>query len=156
MLLVLHKQLPAQNYKFQALFIFNIAQRIEWPELSDEFVIGVLGSNDLYKELNAIAQKRQLFGHTIRVKTIKSSSLNVEGCHLIYVGHLSAGKLNQVLAQISGDPVLAVGEKKGIKGVSINLIDNAQKIDFEIYPNTIKAHQLKVASSLLSLGVVKE
>ena len=155
MLFVLHKQLPAQNYKFQALFIYNISQRIEWPDVNNAFVIGVVGTKELQNELQAIAQKRQLFGHPIEVREVSPSKLDVEGCHLVYLARTMSSKVDQVKSLIASKPVLLIGEKPGIEGVGINFIDNSKKIEFEIYPQTIKAHKLNVTSSLMSLGIVK-
>ncbi len=41
----------SQNYKFQALYVFNIAQNVEWPGLTNQFTIGVAGSNEMTHEL---------------------------------------------------------------------------------------------------------
>ncbi len=155
MLLMLFKQLPAQNYKFQALFIYNIAQGVEWPEVNNAFVIGVVGTKELQRELENISQKRELFGHRIDVRPISPSRLNIGDCHLVYVGRTWTNKISEIKSLTASKPVLLISDKPGVQDVCINFIDNSAKIQFEVFPNTIKEHHLNITSSLLNLGIVK-
>ena len=154
--LLLYLQVPAQNYKFQALFIFNIAQRIEWPSIANEFIIGVAGSNEIMQELENISTKRQLFGHKIKIVQLSTSNPKVDHCHLVYLGRSSSSKIDNMIPVIKNRPILLVGDKKGIKGAHINFLDTPGKIEFEVYPNSIKSQKLKVANSLYELGIVRD
>ncbi len=156
LILILYQQLPAQNYKFQALFIYNIAQRIEWPLLTDDFIIGVVGSKEITHELQDISTKRKMFGHNIKIMEISNSNPQIENCQLIYVGRSSSSKINNIKSIVKNRPILLVSDKKGLAGAHINFIDTPQKIEFEIYPTSIKSQQLKIASTLYNLGIVRE
>ena len=156
LLIAIASQVSAQNYKFQSLFIYNIVKRINWPPGSNDFVIGVVGSKDLVKELVNLSQKQKLGNKTIKVKSVHASNDSFEGIHVLYLGRSSSSKIDVVKSRIASKPVLLIGDKSGLKGAGINFIDNSKSIEFEIYPTTIKEHHLTVASSLLSLGIVKE
>ncbi|MCT4587834.1 MAG: YfiR family protein [Carboxylicivirga sp.] len=156
LLLVFVGNIKAKNYKFQALFMYNIAQRIEWPNVSGDFTIGVIGCKDIHKELNEIALKRSLLGHKIQVIDLNPDQLNQQDCHIIYVGTSSSNKLDAINTSIGLKPSLIITNKNGLTGSGINFIDDSEKIEFEIFPSVIKQHQLKLAASLLSLGTVKE
>lgn len=146
----------AQNSKFQALFMYNIVQRIEWPNLVGEFVIGVIGSKDMYNELDLIAQKKKLYGNSIKVVQIGADDLNSTHCHAVYISRSSSSKIDEVNTQVKNKPILVFTDKEGLRGAGINFVDNSQKIEFEIYPSIIKSNQLKIASSLFNLGTVME
>ncbi|WP_075590208.1 YfiR family protein [Labilibacter marinus] len=154
-LLTLFQYSPAQNYKFQALFIYNIVKRVNWPSPSDNFVIGVMGSKELQKELIGISKKQKLGGKQIKIINV-SSKEELNDIHVLYFSRSSSSKLNDIQAQLKSKPILLIGEKSGLKGVGINFIDNSNEIKFEIYPANIKDHQLTLATSLLSLGEVKQ
>ncbi|MBS2098663.1 YfiR family protein [Carboxylicivirga linearis] len=146
----------AQNYKFQALFMYNIAQRIEWPNLAGEFVIGVIGSKEMHQELESIAQKKQLFGNSIKVVHVNADELSGKLYHVLYLDRSSSVKLGDVKKQVVSKPTLLITDKNGLTGGGINFIDNSSKIEFEIFPTVIKSHQLHLSGSLLNLGIVRE
>ncbi|GAF02372.1 YfiR family protein [Saccharicrinis fermentans] len=157
-LLLIGSLLPvnAQNYKFQALFIYNIVKRVNWPPSSDNFKIGVVGSKELQKELEILSKKQKIGGKTIEIITLTPSSIQENEVHVLYLGRSSSSKIGDIQTIIKSKPVLLIGDKAGLKGAGINFIDNSKEIKFEIYPNTIKEHQLAISSSLLNLGVVIE
>nr|WP_321453890.1 YfiR family protein [uncultured Carboxylicivirga sp.] len=148
--------IKAQNYKFQALFMYNIAQRIEWPNLSGEFVIGVIGSKEIHDELESIAQKKQLFGNAIKVLYVTENDLTNQLFHVLYVDRSLSAKVSRITKEVASHPTLLVTDKNGLTGGGINFIDNSSKIEFEIFPTVIKSHQLHLSGTLLNLGIVKE
>ncbi len=155
LILLLYQKITAQDYKFQALFIYNIVQRIEWPNLNHDFVIGVVGSKDMEKELSSIAKSRQMNGHQIKVRQLTAFDFQTKAVHLVYLGRSSSSKIDKIKSVIKNEPILLVGDKKGLNGAHINFLDLPGKIEFEIYPKLIKSQHLKVANSLLNLGIVK-
>lgn len=147
----------SQNYKFQALYLYNIAQNIEWSAVGGDFKIGVVGCNEIEKELVAIFKTRNLGGLPVTVTSFSSASLSgVETCRLVYLSRTASSKMANVNAIIQNKPVLLVSDKVGLTGAGVNLIDESTKLEFEIYPSVIKAHGLKLSNSLLNLGVVKQ
>ncbi len=155
LILLLYQKVSAQDYKFQALFIYNIVQRIEWPSIESEFVIGIIGSKDMEKEMTSIAQTKTINGHKIKIKTITPYEFQIKDVHLIYVARSASSKIKQITNNINNKPILLVSDKKGLQGGHINFLDRPGKIEFEIYPTLIKSQNLKVSNSLLNLGIVK-
>ncbi len=156
LILLLYQKVSAQDYKFQALFIYNIVQRIEWPSIEKEFVIGVIGSKEMEKELSSIAQTKTMNGHKIRIKQLTPYEFQTKDVHLVYLARPQSTKIAQITNTIKDKPILLVSDKKGLHGGHINFLDLPGKIEFEIYPSLIKSHNLKVANSLLNLGIVKK
>ncbi len=149
--------LAAQNYKFQSLFIYNIIKRIDWPSSSDNhIVIGVMGSKELYNELHSLAQKQTIAGKKIVIQEFNSSLNKADDLHVLYVARSSSSKIKALSTQLSSKPVLLISDKPGTTGVGINFLDNTKDLKFEIFPGNIKSHQLTVANSLLTLGIIKE
>jgi hypothetical protein len=157
LLLGAYQCLPAQNYKFQSLFIYNIIKRIDWPTSSDNnIVIGVMGSKELYNELHSLAQKQKIAGKKVVIQEFNIASNKVDDIHVLYVARSSSSKIKEISTLLSSKPVLLISDKPGITGVGINFLDNTKGLKFEIFPGNIKSHQLSVANSLLTLGIIKE
>ncbi len=154
-IVLIQKQLPAQNYKFQALFIYNIVKRIEWPDHSSDFVIGVVDCKEIQHELESLSQKQKLGGRTIRVVSLDADDAHNHTLHALFLGKKSSSKIEEIRAKIQSKPILLIGEKPGIKGVGINFLESSKGIEFEIYPKTIASHKLNVANSLLNLGLIR-
>lgn len=145
-----------QNYKFQSLYIFNIAKLIEWPNKYDSFVIGVVGARSLSKELNELTNNRSMEGHEIKVLLLDPYEFTVENINMIYIGRNASKLADEIRQKAESKPILLIGDKPGLEGFGINFIDNSEKISFEIYPNNISKKKLKVSQSLLQLGTVIE
>jgi len=69
-MLLLSLSLWSQEPTFKALFIFNFAKYIEWPnqEERSEFVIGIYGNDQVIKELDKLAAVRKINNKTIVIK----------------------------------------------------------------------------------------
>src|ERR1700740_2397343 len=60
------------DYKAYTLFVYNFMKYTEWPEAQSkgDFVIGVLGSSPIQKELETLAATKKIKGRTILIKKI--------------------------------------------------------------------------------------
>ncbi|MFT3737461.1 MAG: YfiR family protein [Breznakibacter sp.] len=153
-LAVAHSQ--GQNYKFQALYLFNIVQHIEWPSVESTFKIGVVGCEEIEKELSSIVRTRKICGLPVTVTSYLSETDGIADCQMVYLSRTVSSKLANVQAVINNRQVLLVTDKVGLRGAGINMIDISTKLEFEVYPSIIKSHGLKLSNSLLNLGIVKQ
>jgi hypothetical protein len=146
------------DYKAYTLFVYNFMKYVEWPEAQSkgDFVVGVYGESPIQKELQTLASSKKLKGRNIVVKSI-SKPEDVSACQLVYVPSSKSSAVKAFKEAIKDKPVLVVGEREGLakKGAALSFVtmdDDALK--FDINKKEIEQHQLKVASSLLSLGIV--
>lgn len=155
---ITHKCLAQDvDYKAYTLFIYNFMKYIEWPEANSkgDFVLGILGDSPIYKELQIVAGSKKIKGHNIVVKYIKPEE--APGCQMIYITSSKSSFLKPLKEQMKDKPVLLVGEREGLakKGAALSFVtldDDALK--FDINKKEIEQHQLKISSSLVSLGTV--
>lgn len=146
------------DYKAYTLFIYNFMKYIEWPEAQSkgDFVIAVLGDSPINKELQTLAASKKLKGRNIVLKkcnTIEETS----GCHLLYLSDSKSSVVKTLKDQIKDKPVLVVGEREGLakKGAGLSFVTlEDDGLKFDINKKEIEQHQLKIASSLISLGIV--
>jgi len=145
-----------QDEKFKALFMYNFTKNIDWPSgmKSGNFVIGVLGESPIAKEMKIIGAKKKIGNQPLVVVNYKSYA-EIGDCHILFVSTGKSKDLGAVIAKISGKNVLVITEKEGSvqAGAGINYVKDGNKIKFEINQKNIEKYGLKVASSLIQLGV---
>lgn len=137
--------------------MYHFTKYVDWPEAkkSGDFVIGVVGNSDIYKELETIAATKKAGTQTIVIKKISSPS-EAASCHIAFISASQSGSLDQYLQSTASKPVLIVTEKNGLakKGAGINFIIADEKLKFEINKSSVESNSLKVSGDLLKLGIV--
>ncbi|MGZ3918919.1 MAG: YfiR family protein [Bacteroidia bacterium] len=146
------------NYKAYTLFIYNFMKYIEWPEAQSkgDFIIGVLGDSPINKELQTLVASKKLKGRNIILKKCNTPE-EAAGCHLIYVSDSKSSAVKTLKEQTKDKPILIVGEREGLakKGASLSFVTlEDDELKFDINKKEIEQHQLKIASSLVNLGIV--
>jgi hypothetical protein len=146
----------AQSEKFKALFMYNFTKYIEWPASvrQGDFVIGILGTSPMAKELEIIAGKQKVGSQNIIVKTYNSID-EIENCHILYVPSGKSASLAQIIEKLSGKSVLVVTDKEGLatQGACINYIKDGDRIKYELNKKNIEKRGMVVNSSLVTLGI---
>ena len=130
---------------------------MKWPDAqsSGKFVIGVLGTSAIQKDLKAMATSKKVNGMSIEIRHFNSAS-EVDDCHILYVAANESKKFDQVLTQTNSKPVLLVTDNPGLanKGATINFVEVEGKIKFELNQKNAEERGLKVAGSLASLAIL--
>ena len=154
------KEMLAQetDYKSYSLFVYNFMKYIEWPpeNAKSDFVIGVFGDSPIIKELETLAASKKAKGKTIVIKKLASIDENTN-CQLIYVASGKSGQLKTILPYLKSKSILLVTERDGLakKGADLSFTELEDDIlKFEINKQAIEAHNLKIPSSLISLGIL--
>ncbi len=155
-LLCLTLSLTGQQSMFKALFMFNFAKYIEWPNLSNqnEFIIAIYGNDEITPELQKLASTKKINNKPIVVKIVKSPE-EASNAQLFYIPESKSGDINSITSFFSNKQTLLVSDKKGAcsEGTAINYTMQNGKLKYEICRKNIESHQLKVDQKLISLGI---
>jgi hypothetical protein len=148
----------AQEAKYQSVFMYNFSKYIKWPDAytSDSFVIGVMGSGELYQHLRQMAEvKKETNGLPIQVVQYATIS-EISRCHILYISEEFCGQIDQIKMAIANMPVLTVTSTPGMakKGSIINFVGKGDKIKFELNMDRATERGLMVAGSLASLAIL--
>ncbi len=156
MVLVVSLSVSGQQSMFKALFMFNFAKYIEWPNQSsqEEFIIGVYGNDEIITELKKLAAARKINNKSIVIKSVKNPS-EVANANLFYIPASSSSKIEEVSSFFAGKPTLIVSDKENLckKGAAINYVNVGGKMKYEVCKQNITSHQLLVDPKLISLGI---
>jgi hypothetical protein len=122
----------------QANYLYNIAKLVEWKDpamRSGNFIIGVIGSSNLYQELIKQYSTRTIGKQPIEVRKLPRS-VDVERCHLLFVGRSEISILPELYKRIQKSPTILVTEYTGAMedGAVVNFVkvDNLLKYELSL------------------------
>ncbi|MDX1627597.1 MAG: YfiR family protein [Fulvivirga sp.] len=150
----------AQNrptHELHSMMIYNFLKYIQWPgELnSGDFVIGVIGDDDVYNTLNTWYGNKTRGDKKLIVKKFNSVG-DISKCQLLYVGTSSSGKFDEIKEKTQAFSTLTVTNKNGMgqKGSCINFRVVNNRLKFELNEAAIDQNNLKVSSQLKSMAIL--
>ena len=146
----------AQIEKMQAAFMYNFTMLVNWPASyqSGDFVIAVLGSGAINKELEDMSKQKKAGAQTIVIKKVSSAS-EIGNVQMVYVSNAAKSKIADVVAKTASNATLVVTESDGAAkdGSIINFMLVDEKLRFELNESKASAKGLKLAANLIKLGI---
>jgi hypothetical protein len=144
-------------HEVYSMMVFNFTRYVQWPDndVSGQFVIGVIGNNDIYNTLNTWYGGKPRGSKTYLIKKFNSAS-EISNCHVLFIDKSKSGEFETANNKVKGKGTLVVTDKNGLgeKGSAINFKTVDNKLKFELNQKAIEASNLKVSSSLTSLAIL--
>ena len=110
-------------HEVYSMMVFNFTKYVQWPDhaATGEFVIGVVGNNDIYNTLNGWYGGKPRGSKTYIIKKFNSAA-EVTDCHVLYIDKSKSGEFDNVNDKVKGKGTLVITDKSGLgeKGSSIN------------------------------------
>ncbi len=149
-------------YSVKAAYLYNFTKFVEWPAdrfniPKEPFILYILGENHFKNALKTIKNKK-IGLRKLKIKFCKSIR-EIKNCHILYISSSEKKNLNQILSEISGQPILTVSsiDNFATHGGMIHLFRTENQIHFNINIDAATISRLKISSQLLKLaGIVKE
>ncbi len=146
-----------ESSKVYTGFIYHFTKYIKWPSnmQSGNFVIGVIGGDDIASELESLASSKKVGSRSIKIEKF-SSAADMGSCHIVFVGNGKSSQMASVVSKAKSNSTLVVTESAGAteKGSVINFIPKDGKVRFELSLASAKSHGLVVSSDLSRLAIV--
>ncbi len=144
-------------HEIYAMMVFNFTRYVQWPDEASggEFVIGVVGNNDVYNTLNEWYGGKPKGSKTFSIKKFSNSS-EITACHVIFIDRSRSGLFDEIHAKVQGKGTLVITDKNGMgeRGSSINFKTVDSKLKFELNQKAIEASNLKVSGALSSMAIL--
>ncbi len=135
----------------QSMFIYNFSRLIQWPSGSStgEFIIGVIGDNDVYSSLSSFVANKKVGTQSIVVKKFDDPQ-SISRCQILFVGDSKIGKFPEVISKIQGYNSLVITERRGMinSGSAIDFILVEDKLKFVLNTENAVKYNLIVSKSL--------
>ena len=144
-------------HEVYGMMVYNFIKYVQWPDHSQggEFVIGVVGNNDLYQTLNTWYSGKPRGSKTYVIKKFNSAS-EVTDCHVVFIDKAKSNEFDAINGKVRGQGTLVITDKPGLgqRGSGINFKNVDNKLRFELNQKAIESANLKVAGALTSMAIV--
>jgi hypothetical protein len=136
------------------MYILNFTKYTEWPASykQGDFIIGVVGDDDLAGHLETIAKTKKVNSQSVVIKRFSSPS-EVTKCHLLYVNG-NASQVEPYAKKAKEFNCLIVTEGSGLidRLSAINFIVVGTAIKYEMNKALFKEQDLIVSNTLENLA----
>lgn len=145
----------AQQQKLYSVFMYTFTKHITWPNNSGNFVIEILGDDQLYAEMVKISKVKKVGARTMEVKKISSVSQS-KNPHMLFIGKSKLSQVDAAKSRISKSTLLITNDDDYAASFHhINFVPSGSRVNFEIYEKELNNTNLKISGQLKSLGKVK-
>lgn len=147
-----------KEYLVKAAFIYNFVKFVEWPDGKaiskqsgiDICVIGdspLMGTGSVFKS----ASTPKLSLSLVQENSVKAV---IGHCHVAFIGESQAGRLDDILAALKGQPVLTVSDIDGFvdRGGMIGFAPSDNKVKLEVNTKSASAAGMRVDAQLLEIA----
>jgi hypothetical protein len=149
------------EYALKAVFLYNFCRFIEWPKSefaspTDPIIIAVIGEDPFGPLLEEAVRRETVRGHPIKIERLRKPE-SIGHCHLLFISQSEVGRMDAILAAVTGKSVVTVGETDAFldQGGMIALTAERNRIGLHINPLLLRAANLDVSSKLLRVAQVK-
>lgn len=143
----------ASEAAVKVAFLYNFFKFIEWPESAtaqNRYTLCLSSHTDFGDHL------LMLEGKTVNGKPLdivrNISAKDLKSCHLIFID--TADNPGDYARELKGSPVVSVSDKSGFinQGGTIGLIQDGNRLSFEINLETANAGNTRISAQLLKLA----
>ena len=141
--------------ELQAAYLYNFAKYIRWPGESAQFTIGVLGSEEIVKELTRTLKDKKVAGKPLVIKLVAADDA-LDDCRILFVPEEASGMLSTMIAPALIKNILIVTEEDLIKkGAGISFVVQDDKLRFKLKKKILDDTRLVVSDGLLRLAIIQ-
>ena len=144
-------------HEIYTMMVFNFTKYVQWPESDKpgEFVIGIIGNEDVYKTLTTWYNGKTKGAKTYVIKKFNNAA-EMTDCAVLFIDKSKSNEFEAANNKVKGKGTLVVTDRNGLgaKGSCINFKTVDDKLKFELNQKAIEATNLKVSSALTSMAIL--
>jgi hypothetical protein len=142
----------------KAEFIERISRLVDWPDESfasaqAAFALCLVGDDPFGDYLLKMTKVRTIQGRKITLTRV--TDLGRLGlCNVVFVAHSEDKRLDKILEQTRGRPILTVADTSGFaeRGVLVNFYRSGENVRFEVNVAAVDRSGLHISSKILRLA----
>lgn len=145
----------SREYQLKAVFLFQFAQFVQWPDTAfpdtkSPLVIGVLGQDPFGTLLDEIVQGEKSGERPLVVQRYRRTE-EIDHCHVLFIGASEASRLNRILAELKGRSILTVADAEDFarRGGMVHFFTENNRIRLRINLDAVRSAGLVPSSKLL-------
>jgi hypothetical protein len=141
------------EYQVKAAYLYNFITLTEWPEsMGADLRLCVYGPDPFGADLDAL-QGKSVGGRTLRVTRVTTVEL-LDSCQVVFLAREVMSNLPRILDELQGNTTLTIADSPGAvrEGVAINMLNEADRISFEVNLPAVHGQGLNLSFQLLRLA----
>jgi hypothetical protein len=149
------KAMSPTEYQLKAVFLFNFAQFVDWPqesfpETEMPLVIGVLGEDPFGTYLGEIVRGETVNNRQLEIQRYRRVD-EMKTCHILFISQSESKRLEQIVVALKGRSILTVSDSDGFTryGGMIRFVTEKNKLRLRINLEAATAANLTISSKLL-------
>jgi hypothetical protein len=149
---------PSREHRVKAVFLFNFAQFVDWPDSAfsgpqDPLVVGILGDDPFDDFLDEVVKGESVRSRPIVARRFKKVE-EIKACHVLFIGGSETAQLDAILASLKERHILTVGESDVFysRGGMVRFATEGGKVRLRINLDAVHGANLVVSSKLLRLA----
>ncbi len=140
----------------EASYIYNIAKLVQWQDPAmrkGAFIIGVMGSSNLYQELVKKYATRSIGHQPIEVRKLPEMA-EVDRCHILFIPASNSHLLPGILRQPNVRSTLIISDYPGAlaQGAVVNFVAARNTLKYEISMANAEKQRIEVGLTLRQLA----
>jgi len=143
------------NAIIKSSYVYNFCKLISWPQSKSNgnFIIGVLGEPDLYKQLISKYSSKLIGKQPIEIIQLLGTEQMPE-LHVLFISRTMVTAMPGISNKMLKSSTMVISEHpEGIKyGATLNFVVIDNQLKFEIGETNASAHGLTIGSTLKSLA----
>jgi hypothetical protein len=149
----------SREYDLKAVFLYNFATFVEWPEkvrppAGKPIIIGILGRDPFGAVLDEVVAGENLKGNPLEVRRYRSAEAASE-CHILFISASEAPRLPQILRILDGTPVLTVADMpRFAEAGGIITFSTGDRVQLHVNTAAAQRAGLSISSKLLRVATV--
>lgn len=154
------QQPASREYQVKAVFVFNFAHFVAWPEeafdsTASPLVIGVVGKDPFGPFLDRTIEGEKINNHPLTVERYATVK-DIGNCHILYVGLSTDVEVREVLKRTQGKPILTVSDVDRFceTGGMIAMFNDGGRVRLRVNVEPANSAGLEISSKLLRLAEV--
>jgi hypothetical protein len=144
------------NNNLKAIYVYNFTTLVDWPKefKQDDFVIGVLGDQDLVDILIQKYSSKSVGAQPIKIKAYKTEA-EVDQCHILFIANGQSSAVSRLSKKLVKYSTLIVTESVGAleSGSCINFTAKDNKLAYELSKSNTERIKLILGKTILELAV---
>jgi hypothetical protein len=148
----------AQEYQVKAVFLYNFANFIKWPESAfanryAPFNICILGDDPFGKEIDVAVENEKVNGHHVKIQRLDNME-KVDICQILFISASEKFQLSEILTFLKRYPILTVSDSNNfvVQGGMIQFFKQGKQVRFYIASEIIKKVGLQISANLLRIA----
>lgn len=143
------------EYAIKAALLYNFSKFVSWPDEASlttrDFEICVYGRDPYGDTIDAVSE-RTTKGRSISI--VRHGRLTDGDCHIAFIGQSETYRVEEAIAFFRDKPVLTIAETPDFveKGGMIGLLNQQNRVSFEINLSAARTAELNLSSQLLRIA----